>query len=118
LADPRALESIFYAQEAWRRQPQSSASVIVPQYEFSNSNRNKKIDVPVLMAYGAKDPMFADKDENEYKKVFTKMKWVEFQNSADTPWAEEPVAFFDAFNELLKDNKILERIEKEGNKKK
>jgi hypothetical protein len=71
-----------------------------------------------LFIHGGKDPQFVDKDEREYRKVFTKMTWEVFPNSSDTPWAEEPVRFFDAFEKMLDDHKVIEKLKKEAEERK
>ncbi|MBX3473540.1 MAG: alpha/beta hydrolase [Planctomycetes bacterium] len=116
-ADHRGLEPIFFAQPQWRKPVGGNARILVPKFEFANENKGKKIDVPVLFCHGAKDPMYVAKDMQIYQRTFTKMKWVEFANSADTPWAEEPVKFFEEYEKLLADHKILEKLADGGNKK-
>lgn len=117
-ADPKGLEPIFFAQPAWAKPVGGNARILVPEYEFSKEMKGKKVDVPVLFCHGMKDPMYPAKDKTVYTSAFgAKARWVDFANSADTPWAEEPVKFFEEFEKLLADNKILERLAAEGNKK-
>jgi pimeloyl-ACP methyl ester carboxylesterase len=112
-ADHKALEPIFYASTDYQIQRADGKMIFIPKdFEFAERAKRKKIDVPVLMINGAKDPMFVKDDEKEFKKVFTKMTWQVFENSSDTPWAEEPVKFFAAFNKLMTDHKIIEQIKK------
>lgn len=118
-ADPKALEPIFYAQGPWRVQPEGSARILVPQYNFENAMKgSRKIEVPTLFIHGAKDPMYVKGDENDYKKGFSKMTWAVFENSAATPWAEEPGRFFTEWDTLLEKNKIIEDLKKEAEEKK
>lgn len=115
-ADPKALEPIFYTQGQWEKPVGGNARILVPKFEFSQANKGKKIDVPVLFMHGTQDPMFVVKDKTVYQSTFTKMVWSEYTNSADTPWAEEPTRFFTDFDKLIADNKILEKLAG-GNKK-
>ena len=118
-ADPKALEPIFYAQAPWREQPQSNARILVPQYNFDDAVKGaRKIDVPTLFIHGSQDPMFVKGDEKDYQKGFSKMTWAVYENAADTPWAEEPVRFFDDFNTLLDKNDIIEKLKKEDEERK
>jgi pimeloyl-ACP methyl ester carboxylesterase len=116
-ADHKGMEPLFFSQPAWRKPVGGNARILVPKYEFAREARGKKIDVPVLFIHGTKDPMFAAKDKTVYQQAIPKARWVEFTNSADTPWAEEPVKFFEEFEKLIADNKILERLADGGNKK-
>lgn len=117
-ADPKGLEPIFFGQPAWAKPVGGNARILVPDYEFSQKMKGKKVDVPVMFVHGIKDPMYVAKDKTVYTTGFSaKMRWVEFATSSDTPWAEEPVRFFEEFEKLLADNKILEKIAAEGNKK-
>lgn len=113
-ADPKAFEPIMYAQQAWREQPQGSARIIVPDWNYEKVAKGKRIDVPVLFMNGTNDPMYPTKDDKIYKKIFTKMSWVDFKESSDTPWAEEPVNFFASFQEMLDKNKIIEKLKEEA----
>ncbi len=117
-ADPKALEPIFYAQRPYQKAIEGSARILVPEYEFKDAAKGKKIDVPVLFIHGAMDPMFVKDDEKEYRRSLVKATWSVFANSADTPWAEEPVLFFETFNKLLEDHKILEELKKQKEKEK
>lgn len=116
-ADPKALEPLFYTDEAFRVQPKTDTRILVPDYEFSREIKGKRIDVPTLFVHGGKDPMYVKGDESVYRKGFNKMTWAVFENSADTPWAEEPVRFFEEFEKLLADNKIIEKLREEEEKK-
>ena len=118
-ADPKALEPIFYAQPQWRVMPEGNARILVPQYNFETAMKgSKKIGVPTLFIHGIKDPMYVENDEGDYKKGFAKMTWAMFENSAATPWAEEPVRFFTEWDKLLADNKIIEKLKEEAAKEK
>ena len=114
--DPKALEPIFYSTRAWQVAPEGSARILVPKWDFDKANKGKKVDVPTLFVHGGKDPMFVKKDEGDYKKTFTKMTWSVFENAGATPWAEQPVQFFEAFEKLLSDHKIIEQLKKEAEK--
>lgn len=105
-ADPKALEPLFYAGENYRVRPESNARILVPKYEFDREAKKRRTDVPVLFVHGTQDPMYVKGDAKDYKKGFTNMTWLEFENSADTPWAEEPVRFFEAIEKLIEDNDI------------
>ncbi|MCC6463733.1 MAG: alpha/beta hydrolase [Planctomycetes bacterium] len=115
-ADPKALEPLFYTDEAFRVQPKTDTRILVPDYEFSREIKGKRIDVPTLFVHGGKDPMYVKDDESVYRKGFNKMTWAVYENSADTPWAEEPVRFFEEFEKLLADHKILEKLKEEEEK--
>lgn len=117
-ADPKALEPIFYAQRPWQVESEGNARILVPEYNFTDAVKNQKIKVPTLFVHGAKDPMYVKGDESDYKKGFTNMTWSVFENSAATPWAEEPVKFFEAYETLLEKNKIIENLKKEAEKDK
>ncbi|MCA8912540.1 MAG: alpha/beta hydrolase [Planctomycetes bacterium] len=114
-ADPKALEPIFYNSEAFKVPAQSGAQILVPHYEFDNEMKGERpITVPTLFIHGAQDPMFVSKDEKDYRKGFSNMTWAVYKDSADTPWAEEPVHFFTDFKELLDKNHIIEDLKKEA----
>lgn len=117
-ADPKALEPIFYAQRPWQEAQEGNARILVPEYDFADAVKGAKIKVPTLFVHGLKDPMYVKGDENDYKKGFTNMTWAVFENSAATPWAEEPVKFFEAYETLLEKNKIIEKLKEEAEKKK
>jgi aryl-phospho-beta-D-glucosidase BglC (GH1 family) len=108
------LEPIFYTQAEYRVvQPDGKRVFVDSEYEFvEKSAKGKKIDIPVLFVNGGKSPEYVRDDEKAFKKVFTKMTWDIFENSSDTPWAEEPVKFFASFHKLLDDHKIIEKIKK------
>ncbi len=112
-ADPKALEPIFYTTQEFTKQIEGGHRVFVPEYEFENAAKGKRIDVPVLFINGAQDPMYVKDDQKIYNKVFNKMTWMAFEESSDSPWAEEPVKFFDAFRKLLADHEIIEKLKKE-----
>ncbi|MCB9933439.1 MAG: alpha/beta hydrolase [Planctomycetes bacterium] len=113
-ADPKALEPIFYSLDPWKVKPEGSARIFVPErYEFESQ---RKIDVPTLFIHGAKDPSFISKDQSDYKKGFTNMTWAVFENSSQTPWAEEPIRFFSEWETLLEKNKIIEKLKEEAAK--
>ncbi|MCB9894333.1 MAG: alpha/beta hydrolase [Planctomycetes bacterium] len=118
-ADPKALEPIFYSKKEWRIPPGSGARILVPQFELDQEMKGVgKVDVPVLFIHGAQDPMFWKKDEQDYRKCFSNMVWNVYENSANTPWAEEPVHFFDDFQSLLDKNDIIDKLKKEAEKDK
>lgn len=113
-ADPKALEPIFYAQQPWREQIGGNARILVPAYNFDDAAKGKRIGVPTLFIHGTNDPMYPEKDMGVYKKVFTNMVWEDFKESSDTPWAEEPIHFFEAFQSLLDKNKIIEKLKEDA----
>lgn len=113
-ADPKALEPIFYAQQPWREAIGGNARILVPQYEFADKAKGTRIDVPTLFINGTQDPMYPKGDDKDYSRAFTNMKWVDFEKSADTPWAEEPVKFFEVFNEMLDKHDIIAKLKKEA----
>jgi pimeloyl-ACP methyl ester carboxylesterase len=108
-ADPKALEPIFYAQSEWQVPDEGVAKILMPRFEFDSK---QKIDVPTLFIHGAHDPMFQKSDEKVYKQSFRNMNWAVFENSAGTPWAEEPERFFTEFENLLEKNKVIEKLKK------
>ncbi|MCA8913096.1 MAG: sigma-70 family RNA polymerase sigma factor [Planctomycetes bacterium] len=112
--DPKALEPIFYAQEPWQKQFEGDVRALVPKYEITDWAKSKRVNVPVLFVSGAGDPMYPEKDEKTFKKIFTNMTWATYEDSADTPWAEEPLRFEDDVQKLIDDNKIVEGLKKLG----
>lgn len=117
-ADPKALEPIFYATREFREMPEGNARILVPEYEFEEAVGRQRIDVPVLFVHGEADPMFIPSDERIYQSSFTRMQWATFPQAGATPWAEQPVQFFEAFEKLLEDNEILEQLKEAEEKKK
>ncbi|MCA8936525.1 MAG: alpha/beta hydrolase [Planctomycetes bacterium] len=115
-ADPKALEPIFYSTQAYRERPEGNARILVPKYEFDDAMKKArgKIDVPTLFIHGTQDPMYVKKDQQNYAKGFSKMTWAEYEDAAATPWAEQPVKFFEDFNQLLEKNDIIEKLKKQA----
>ena len=111
-ADPKALEPIFYSTQAYRERPEGNARILVPKYEFDDAMKKArgKIDVPTLFIHGTQDPMYVKKDQQNYAKGFSKMTWAEYEDAAATPWAEQPVKFFEDFNTLLDKYDIIEKL--------
>ncbi len=122
--DPKALEPILYSDSfagllghSYRR-PIEGGRVFIPKFEFTNDAKGKRVDVPVLFIHGAADPCYVKKDESDYKRAFTKMYWEVFPKAGDTPWAEEPVLFFEAFRKMLDDHDIIEKLKQEAEERK
>ena len=118
-ADPKALEPLFYASQPYRVQPEGNARILVPKYEFEDAVKgSRKIDVPTLFIHGVHDPMFVKKDETSYRKGFSNMTWAAYENSADSPWAEEPLRFFEDFQTMLDKNDIIAKLKKQDEERK
>ncbi|MDC1142556.1 alpha/beta hydrolase, partial [Planctomycetota bacterium] len=115
--DLKALEPIFYGVfQQYRVKQESNQRILVPDYEFTQMNKRKKIDTPVLFIHGGMDPMFVEKDQKDYAKTFTKMQWEVFEDAGCTPWADDPQRFFDSVNTLMDKYKIVEELKKEAEK--
>lgn len=113
-ADPKALEPVFYSTDAFKVRPEGNARILTPKYEFKDENKRNRIETPVLFVHGEQDPMFVKTDERDYSRTFQNMHWEVFKEAAGTPWAEQPVQFFEAFEGMLDKHKIIEQLKEEA----
>jgi pimeloyl-ACP methyl ester carboxylesterase len=103
-ADPRAVDSTLFGAIPQRyRKPVGGGSALVPEYDITQAfGRNRTSDVPMLFIWGAKDPMYVEGDQRGLQRIYRRSGMFEvFPESARTPWAEEPIRFFETVRTFL-----------------
>ena len=115
-ADPYSVDMLLYGldQGYHARQGQGQIALAPSDFDFKFDSRLGALKVPALIIWGAQDWMFVKEDQKVISQAFAKPTVSIYENAARTPWAEDPLRFFDEIRALIDASGIA----KEDNKKK
>ncbi|GIK51526.1 MAG: hypothetical protein BroJett014_04990 [Planctomycetota bacterium] len=115
-ADPYSVDMLLYGMDQGyhARQGQGQIALAPSDFDFKFDSRLGALKVPALIIWGAQDWMFVKEDQKVISQAFAKPTVSIYENAARTPWAEDPLRFFDEIRALIDASGIA----KEDNKKK
>jgi hypothetical protein len=111
-ADPHNPD-IYYMIQKIREAPAVGGSGLQPLVDTDYKFEGRSIDVPALFIFGDKDEAANQRQvQNELARSFRNSSFVTLPGTSLMPWLEDPIGFFEAFEQFMNEKKVWERIEK------